>query len=134
MMSAIQEHLIPLGVTLPQADRKVVGGYFIWMHLPPRIRAHYLARRAKDTMNLTVAAGELFEVPGDTEHDKCSFAHDLRLCFAWEEEEKLTEGIVRLADVLKEMQGESEGINPSVTREVAARDKQKGKDDQSAFW
>jgi len=130
MMSAIKQHLSPLGVTLAQADREVVGGYFIWLRLPPRITASLLSRRAKDTQNLVVAEGALFEVPGDTEHT--SFSHELRLCFAWEEEEKLTEGIKRLASLVDAMQNEAEGIR-GWTREASAEDHEK-KEDQSAFW
>jgi DNA-binding transcriptional MocR family regulator len=130
MMSAIKQHLSPIGVTLAQADREVVGGYFIWLRLPPRITASLLARRAKDTQNLVVAEGALFEVPGDTEHT--SFPHELRLCFAWEEEEKLTEGIVRLASLIDEMQNEREGIR-GWTRKASAEDQDR-KEDQSAFW
>jgi DNA-binding transcriptional MocR family regulator len=130
MMSAIEKHLVPLGVTLPQRDRDVVGGYFIWLRLPPRIKAALLARRAKDTVNLVVAEGALFEVPGDTAHPKCSFPYELRLCFAWEEEDKLTEGIERLAEVIVAMQNEAEGVNPNQTR----GDQSQNEQDQSAFW
>jgi DNA-binding transcriptional MocR family regulator len=131
MMSAIKQHLIPLGVTLPQADRDVVGGYFIWLRLPPRIKASLLSRRAKDTVNLVVAEGALFEVPGDTAPNKCSFPYELRLCFAWEEEEALREGIERLAGVISAMQNEAEGINPTQTRGEKGLE---GQQDQSAFW
>jgi DNA-binding transcriptional MocR family regulator len=128
MMSAIKQHLEPLGITLSQADREVVGGYFIWLRLPPGITAAQLSQRARETMNLIVADGALFEVPGDTGHANCSFPSELRLCFAWEEEEVLTEGILRLGKIILAMQNEEEGAN---ARQIGSPTKQ---GDQSAFW
>lgn len=62
MMATIQEELIPLGVRLPQMDREVVGGYFIWLTLPAPLKGAVVAQRAKDEENLVVAPGEMFEV------------------------------------------------------------------------
>ncbi|KAF2194499.1 PLP-dependent transferase [Zopfia rhizophila CBS 207.26] len=107
MIAAINKELIPLGVRLPQMDRDVVGGYFIWLTLPPPLKGTVVAQRAKDEENLVVAQGEIFEVPGDTEH--AHFENDLRVCFAWEQEEKLAEGIERLARVIRSMQNDKGG-------------------------
>lgn len=87
---------MPLGVTLPQADRDFVGGYFLWLSLP--VKGAAVAKAALDQELLVVAEGELFEVPGDNEVVR--FDHHLRLCFAWEAEEKFVEGIQRLANVI----------------------------------
>lgn len=157
MMRAIEEHLVPLGIELPQTSRDVVGGYFIWLKMPPRIKASLLSRRVKDTENVVIAEGKLFEVPGDATvnawedeevpglHEPTSsdtqrreaaptaFPSDIRLCFAWEEEELLEEGIARLAQVVKEMLGESEGLNPTVSRQSAG-DAGGKEGDQSTFW
>jgi DNA-binding transcriptional MocR family regulator len=130
-MDAVREHLVPLGVKLPQQDREIVGGYFIWLRLPSHIRANLLARRCKDTHNLVIADGPLFEVPGDAylkpqnenaEKDArgnaapTAFPYDIRLCFAWEEEEALVEGVERLASVITSMLEEPEGLNAQATR------------------
>lgn len=58
MIAAINEELIPLGVELPQTDRDVVGGYFIWLTLPQPLRGAAVAQRAKDQENVVVAQGE----------------------------------------------------------------------------
>lgn len=55
MLTAINEELIPLGVRLPQTDREVVGGYFIWLTLPSPLKGAVVAQRAKDDENLVVA-------------------------------------------------------------------------------
>jgi hypothetical protein len=59
------------------------------------------------------------QVPGDTEHAGTHF-NAVRVCFAWEEEEMLDEGIERLARVirtlLKEQMG-GEKIGEKATRE-----------------
>jgi len=112
MISAIETNLLPLGVKISQPDRDVVGGYFIWLTLPSSLRGAAVAQRAKEEENLIVAQGELFEVPGDTDH--ASFPHDLRLCFAWEDEDKLAEGIRRLASVIRNMQNDSGGVGAAM--------------------
>jgi DNA-binding transcriptional MocR family regulator len=55
MVQAIDKHLIPLGVGIPQTDREVVGGYFIWMTLPSPLKGAVLAQRAKEEENVVVA-------------------------------------------------------------------------------
>jgi len=55
MVEAINKHLIPLGVDIPQTDREVVGGYFIWLTLPSPLKGAVVAQRAKEEENLAVA-------------------------------------------------------------------------------
>jgi DNA-binding transcriptional MocR family regulator len=55
MVEAINKHLIPLGVSIPQTDREVVGGYFIWLTLPSSLKGAVVAQRAKEDENLAVA-------------------------------------------------------------------------------
>jgi DNA-binding transcriptional MocR family regulator len=55
IIEVINEQLIPLGVRLPQTDRDVVGGYFIWLTLPSPLKGAVLAQRAKDEENVVVA-------------------------------------------------------------------------------
>lgn len=55
IVQAINERLIPLGVRIPQTDREIVGGYFIWMTLPSPLKGATLAQRAKDEENVVVA-------------------------------------------------------------------------------
>jgi DNA-binding transcriptional MocR family regulator len=62
MVGAINKHLIPLGVKIPQTDREVAGGYFIWLTLPSPLKGAVVAQRAKEEENLAVAKGEMFEV------------------------------------------------------------------------
>jgi DNA-binding transcriptional MocR family regulator len=107
MLEAIRRHLVPLGARLPQDDREVVGGYFIWVRLP--VNATVLAKRAKEMENLIVAEGTDFEVPGDRE--VANFPNEIRLCFAWEDEERLSEGIERLALLVKLMLTEKSGCD-----------------------
>lgn len=55
MVEVINKELIPLGVRMPQTDRDVVGGYFIWLTLPDPLKGAVLAQRAKDEENVVVA-------------------------------------------------------------------------------
>ena len=104
MISAINEFLLPLGVILPQTDRAIVGGYFIWLTLPARISANKVSLRAKEEENLIIAEGPLFGVYGDALEDDLQCK--VRICFSWEEEENLAEGIKRLGQVIRRMQSE----------------------------
>ncbi|KAI7183660.1 PLP-dependent transferase [Hortaea werneckii] len=102
LINAIITHLLPLGFQLPQPDRDIVGGYFVWLKLPDRMTATALASACK-TEGVVIAPGTIFEVPGDRE--TAGFDGHMRLCFAWEEEGRLEEGVVRVAGVVRQMQG-----------------------------
>ncbi|KAL8996503.1 MAG: hypothetical protein Q9169_004012 [Polycauliona sp. 2 TL-2023] len=100
IMSAIERYLVPLDVKLPQSDREVVGGYFLWLELPKPLIADTVAQRAKTDENLIIGQGPLFAVYGDERKD---LERQIRVCFSWEAEENLNEGIQRLANVIRKM-------------------------------
>ncbi|KAF2124813.1 PLP-dependent transferase [Dothidotthia symphoricarpi CBS 119687] len=128
MVEAINTHLIPLGVRLPQADREIVGGYFIWLTLPHSLKGANFAQRAKDEENVVVAQ---IQVPGDTEGSGTSFENDIRICFAWEDEDMLAEGIKRLAQVIRRMLDEHTVNNDDTSLVTAAN---KPSQDAKDFW
>ena len=109
MLQAIQHDLLPLGVTMPEIDRNVAGGYFIWITLPHGLSAEALAERALREESLTIAPGPLFQAQGDTSSEGMTFKSDVRLCFSYLEEDLLVEGVHRLAKVLRNVLQE-EGI------------------------
>ena len=103
MVRAIREHLIPLGVRLGEVTANgedIFGGYFLWLELPSNVTAQEVADRAKAEEDLIVGPGYIFEVENDP---SIKFPNSLRLCFAWEEEDSLEDGIVRLAKVVKKV-------------------------------
>lgn len=110
LMGAITTHLLPLGFSLPQSDRAVTGGYFTWLTLPDKLQtaAQALAKRCQAEENVIIAAGKIFEVPGD---DDVKFEGNVRLCWSWEEEERLEEGVRRVGIVAKKMLEEVESGN-----------------------
>ena len=55
IVDVIHKELIPLGIRLPQMDREIVGGYFIWLTLPSPLKGAILAERAKEEENVVVA-------------------------------------------------------------------------------
>lgn len=101
MVSAIEKHLLPLEVTLPRWDRDVVGGYFIWLSLPRPLHGDQVAAQAKEEENLIVAQGSLFRVHGDSAEQDVE--GNLRVCFSFENEHLLSEGIERLGRVIHRM-------------------------------
>ncbi|KAL2799694.1 pyridoxal phosphate-dependent transferase [Aspergillus keveii] len=108
MMSAINEHLLPLGATLPFSGPSVAGGYFIWVALPGSLRASDLAPVALQEHRVKIAAGELFKVQRDPAVTRNEFGSYVRLCFAWEQEENLSEGVRRLGSAIRQMTVKSE--------------------------
>jgi len=100
LMSAVEKHLLPLGFTIPQPDRSIIGGYFAWIFLPDSLKADALASRCKVEANVVIAPGKMFEVPGD---ESLKFEKSVRLCWAYEDEWKLEEGVKRLGEVAKKM-------------------------------
>lgn len=100
MAKAIEDLLVPLGFSMPQPDRDVTGGYFIWLSLPDGVKGSQLVQRCQEEENLVISPGSAFEVPGD---DAVSFANNVRLCFAWEDKWKLREGVRRIAVVAKRL-------------------------------
>ena len=103
MVSVIETHLVPLGVEMHQSDRDMVGGYFIWLHLSESLRADIVTVRSAEE-DLVIAPGSLFEVYSDAQ--EAELAGKVRVCFAWETEDLLEEGIVRLSQVIRRLQGE----------------------------
>lgn len=104
MISAIEKYLLPLEVQLPQSERTIIGGYFIWLTLPSPLIAEDVATKAKDTENLVVGPGPLFGVYGDADTE--TLKRNVRLCFSWEDGDLLQEGIQRLSRVIRSMQNE----------------------------
>lgn len=105
LVAAIGQHLLPLGLSIPQADNEVAGGYFVWLTLPPPLTAEGVWRKAQAEENVTIITGAKFRVEGDEDNPATRFERDLRLCYAWVDEELLDEGVVRLARVIRGIQG-----------------------------
>ncbi|CAK7239484.1 MAG: Valine--pyruvate aminotransferase [Sporothrix thermara] len=110
LIQAYEKHLSPflelkyggLPATADSADATTAtyGGYFLWMKLRRAdLSASAIAKRAYAEENLIIADGPLFEVKGDKAG--AQFDDHIRLCFAWEDEDKMGEGVERLARVLR---------------------------------
>ncbi|KAE9371810.1 PLP-dependent transferase [Stipitochalara longipes BDJ] len=122
-MRAIQKYLAPLGIRAGEvaADGKdIFGGYFLWLELPSNVSAEVVADRAKVEENLIVAPGYIFEVENDP---SIKFPNSLRLCFAWEGEADLKEGIERLARVVGKVR---DGVPPEAKGEGLGKNGVKG--------
>ncbi|KAF2420950.1 PLP-dependent transferase [Tothia fuscella] len=102
MLAAVNRHLVPLGVTLPQTNKKVVGGYFFWLTLPQGLQADKVTEHAKERENLIIAPGTAFQVPEDnSEFNKLH--RNVRLCWAHADEKDLEIGVERLGRVISAM-------------------------------
>ena len=85
-------------------------GYFVWFALPSPLDAARVAVHAKEAYNLIVAPGVMFGVNGDADVDHLK--RRIRVCFAWEQEAALEEGIARLGEVVRDMQKELDKQRP----------------------
>jgi len=117
LMSSIKQYLAPLGVqittgapymeTTAETGILPVGGFFTYISFPPELpSAEVIAKRARECYALTFAFGQMFVVKGDegsTERAKGTWGSGARLCWAWEEEDAIKEGIQRLAELLRVM-------------------------------
>jgi DNA-binding transcriptional MocR family regulator len=108
LISAVEEGLCPLGVQIHAhaSDALHAGGFFVWIKLPQPLTACDVTERALREENLIVGNGDLFVVPGDQSQSSSYQDECLRLCFGWEDEENLTEGVWRLQNVLVRMLNE----------------------------
>ena len=84
-----------------------MGGYFIWFSLPAPLLADEVATRAQEEEGLIIGQGPLFGVYGD--ESRVNLEREVRVCFSWEDEEQLAEGIERLGRVIHGMLEERPG-------------------------
>lgn len=98
-MRAIQTHLAPLGFSVPASTQPIVGGFFIWLDLPAGLTSSVLTDRAATEENVKIGSGTLFQVEGDCSESRQDFEGSIRLSFAWEEFDLLSEGVERLGKV-----------------------------------
>lgn len=105
MLNAISDTLPQTGVKIAKANHDFSGGYFIWLKLPPGISALHLTAKASKDENLLIGSGGMFRVEGDMSYSDGRLELDqyVRLCFAYEEEGNLKQGVERLAKLVKEM-------------------------------
>ncbi|CAK7567639.1 MAG: Valine--pyruvate aminotransferase [Sporothrix epigloea] len=90
------------------------GGYFVWLKLRRAdLSATAIAKRVLAKENLVIAAGPLFEVKGD--ESSARFDDHIRLCFSWEDEAKIEEGVERLARVLRDWDETLSEADPAST-------------------
>lgn len=99
LLGAIKNFLVPLGMQVGGALDEVTGGYFIAMKLPARIDSKLLCDRAEHEQGLLLACGKLFAVHGDD--NVASGEGFVRLCFAYEDENRLVDGVKRMAVLLE---------------------------------
>lgn len=107
LMCAIHKKLDRFGIevldkNVGEDGKATYGGYFVWITFPHGPAAQDIAQRAMEDENLIVPAGSTFAVKGDAQAvdlDNC-----IRLCYSWEDEEDLLEGIDRLERVIDSLQ------------------------------
>lgn len=109
----VGEQLGPLGVQIDTgcpyhlnvgggSDREeVIGGFFLYIVFPEGIVADEVAAVALKEYNLRFLAAGMMAVRG-SKSSSGMLSRGARLCWAWEEEEQLVEGVGRLATVLRE--------------------------------
>jgi DNA-binding transcriptional MocR family regulator len=77
----------------------------MWLIFPSWCDTEDLVKYCKEHWNLVLGYGPMFEVWGDNDGkmklgSRVVFKHAMRLCWAFEEEENLVEGVTRLQKAL----------------------------------
>jgi DNA-binding transcriptional MocR family regulator len=113
VQSAIEEYLRPIGVNIDigrlynlsagDDTEQVMGGFFIYITFPEGIAADDVAAVALKDYNLRFLASGAMRVRGSKgRSNEALLSRGARICWAWEEEDMLIEGVKRIANVLKE--------------------------------
>lgn len=108
MTKAIREHLYPLGVRIVgdegETVGKIAGGFFLYLSFNDcSASGPAIAKTALEKYNVKIAPGGIFSVPDDPEskiRGEDTYLHGARLCWAWNEEVVLVDGIKRLANAI----------------------------------
>lgn len=111
LRQATEEYLGPLGVRIHtgrpyrlntgSGDEEIVGGFFLYILFPEGISADEVAASTLAECNVRFLPAEMMAVRGSKA--SCDLlSRGARLCWAWEEEEQLIEGVRRISQVLKE--------------------------------
>lgn len=110
MTTAIDQYLGPLGVKIVALEDVIAGGFaggfFLYLSFDGCGRGigAEVAKVALEQFDLRIAPGNIFAVPDDLEsvkRCKLTYSNGARLCWAWNEEEVLVEGIHRLAEAIE---------------------------------
>lgn len=100
MDGAIRDLLCPLGARVVEDWEGREGGFYIWLRLPGFLDGGLVAARCSESEALSVWPGNAFEVAGDVRGELGPY---LRLCYSWEDEDNIREGIGRLARVVQDL-------------------------------
>jgi DNA-binding transcriptional MocR family regulator len=87
MDSMLRQHLTEITYTVPK------GGYFFWLRFPEQINVMELRKRAQP-FKVDFRQGMLFSCTGGSKNY-------MRLCFAYYDEARIEEGILRLKQLLE---------------------------------
>ncbi|KAL4960185.1 aminotransferase [Aspergillus stella-maris] len=117
MREVIRESLVPLGVQIDtglpylslSSSREInkpaetIGGFFLYIVFPEGIEADQVAKVALEEYNLRFLSAGAMAVRGSpNNYSEALLKRGGRLCWAWEEEEDIVEGIRRIGRVLQE--------------------------------
>jgi DNA-binding transcriptional MocR family regulator len=89
-----------------ELPKLVAGGFFIWLALPAGLTDGVVAARLLSDANVAVATETQCRLPHQGQATKRE-GNNIRLCFAYEDEEKLAEGVERIREVLEVLLNEA---------------------------
>lgn len=112
MIKAIKQYLYPLGIRIVAHDQTSLdgfaGGFFLYLTFKDchGVIASDVARVALSDFNLRIAPGDIFAVPDDPQSKSrgvLGYCNGARLCWAWNEDHILIDGIQRLAKAVNSL-------------------------------
>lgn len=95
MISLIEEHLVPTGITYD----KLQGGLFVWCRLPDGVDMPAFCKRAVVDYKVAIVPGNAFLV------DESEPCQNFRLNFSTPTDEAMRQGVARLGKLARELLG-----------------------------
>lgn len=97
MIAALKRELPDVSFTVPE------GGYYIWVKLPPHVDGDAVAKRAAERGVNIIPGTKFFALDNDYPSNRSTARNHIRLSYSFATLEEIDEGIVRLADALREV-------------------------------
>uniref|UniRef100_A0A8H7TMR1 Aminotransferase class I/classII large domain-containing protein n=1 Tax=Bionectria ochroleuca TaxID=29856 RepID=A0A8H7TMR1_BIOOC len=114
MLDTLRQHLVPLGAEVRHGSllgADIYGGYFVWIAHNLGVSSDVISKAAQEEENMIIGGGNMFAVKGD---DSVRFDNEIRLTFAWLEEQDIVDGVERLAALFQRIKANPEQYKATV--------------------
>lgn len=97
MIAALKRELPDVSFAVPE------GGYYIWVKLPPHVDSDIVAKLAAERGVNIIPGSKFFALGNGCPSNRSTARNHIRLSYSYATLEEIDEGIIRLADALREV-------------------------------